>query len=105
MVSDERRVSIWNTLCIYHCMKIDRLVEIYKVSRRTIRYDSEYLSLTYLIVTVRGRGGCVKILDGLNAAKGDTLDQIAFLISLLPRLEEKEKQKLLGIIYLLQGNS
>jgi hypothetical protein len=34
-----------------------------------------------------------------------TLDQIAFLISLLPRLEEKEKQKLLGIIYLLQGNS
>ena len=71
MVSDERRVSIWNTLCIYHCMKIDRLVEIYKVSRRTIRYDIEYLSLTYLIVTVRGRGGCVKILDGLNLAKGD----------------------------------
>ena len=66
MVSDERRVSIWNTLCIYHCMKIDRLVEIYKVSRRTIRYDIESLSLTYPIVTVRGRGGCVKILDGLN---------------------------------------
>ncbi|MFQ9446148.1 MAG: DeoR family transcriptional regulator [Christensenellales bacterium] len=74
-------------------MKIDRLVEIYKVSRRTIRYDSEYLSLTYLIVTVRGRGGCVKILDGLNLRPREiTLDQIAFLISLLPRLEGKEKQ-------------
>ena len=106
MVSDERRVSIWNTRCIYHCMKIDRLVEIYKVFRRTIRYDIEYLSLTYPIVTVRGRGGCVKILDGLNPRpRGIMLDQMAFLISLLPRLEEKEKQKLLGIIYLLQGNS
>ena len=106
MVSDERRVSIWNTLCIYHCMKIDRLVGIYKVSRRTIRYDIEYLSLTYPIVTVRGRGGCVKILDGLNPRPREiTPDQVAFLISLLPRLEEKEKRKLLGIIYLLQGNS
>ena len=58
------------------------------------------------IVTVRGRGGCVKILDGLNPRPREiTPDQIAFLISLLPRLEEKEKRKLLGIIYLLQGNS
>lgn len=87
-------------------MKIDRLVEIYKVFRRTIRYDIEYLSLTYPIVTVRGRGGCVKILDGLNPRpRVITPDQMAFLISLLPRLEEKEKQKLLGIIYLLQDNS
>ena len=107
MVSDERRVSIWNTLCIYHRMKIDRLVEIYKVSRRTIRYDIECLSLTYPIETVRGRyGGCVKIPDGLNPRpRVITLEQMAFLISLLPRLEGKEKQILLGIIYLLQANS
>ena len=41
------------------------------------------------IVTVRGRGGCVKILDGLNPRPREiTPDQVAFLISLLPRLEE-----------------
>ena len=71
MVSDERRVSIWNTLCIYHCMKIDRLVEIYKVSRRTIRYDSEYILDVSNCNSARQRRLCQNPGRLESAAKGD----------------------------------
>lgn len=64
MGSHDRRMAIWNSLCYRRQDTIAHLASEHHVSRRTIYYDVEILSLIYPIETVheRNRGG-IKIAD------------------------------------------
>lgn len=63
MSANERRMAIWNTLCMQRQVTIGFLAEKYGVSTRTIRYDVEVLSRSYPIVTKAGKNGGVRIAD------------------------------------------
>ena len=102
---NERRIAIWNTLCSRRSATINELAREFHVSPRTIQYDVEFLSLIHPIETVRGRhGGCIKIPDGFNPKPHQvTTIQLDFLISLLSKLDEEDRQMLMTIIYILQA--
>lgn len=63
MSANERRMAIWNTLCMQRQATIGFLAEKYGVSTRTIRYDVEVLSRSYPIETRAGKNGGVRVAD------------------------------------------
>lgn len=63
MSANERRMAIWNTLCMQRQVTIGFLAEKYGVSTRTIRYDVEVLSRSYPIETRAGKNGGVRVAD------------------------------------------
>lgn len=64
MNPNERRQSIWQTLCQRRHETIKNLAMEFEVSPRTIRYDIDILTLSHPIETVCGRyGGGVKLAD------------------------------------------
>lgn len=67
MGAHDRRLAIWNTLCYRRQETVAHLAEEYHVSRRTIYYDIEILSLIYPIEAIHGRYcGGIKIADWYN---------------------------------------
>ncbi len=64
MGANERRMAIWETLCYRRQDTVVHLAAEFNVSRRTIYYDVEFLSIIYPIESIRGRYyGGVKISD------------------------------------------
>lgn len=64
MRANERRQSIWQTLCSRRHETVANLAEEHNVTTRTIRHDLSIITLSYPIETVRGRyGGGVKLAD------------------------------------------
>lgn len=59
----ERRLEILLKLNIRRRDTIENLANEFNVSKRTIRYDIEVLSLSYPILAVPGRGGGVMLPD------------------------------------------
>ena len=64
MSSMERRMEILEVLCRRRSDTVENLANEFGVSKRTIKYDIEYLSLSYPVYTVQGHGGGVRIDDG-----------------------------------------
>lgn len=64
MNPNERRQALLELLCHRRHDTYESLAREFDVSKRTIRYDIEILTLSYPIETVSGRyGGGVKIAD------------------------------------------
>lgn len=63
MSANKRRQAIWHTLCSQRHVKMSYLVELYGVSRTTIRKDIEILSLSYPLITSNGYNGGVSLPD------------------------------------------
>lgn len=81
MSATERRQDLWNRLCQRRQDTIDNLAAEFKVSRRTIMYDIDALTLSYPIETVRGRyGGGVKVSDWYHPTRRTLCpEQVALL--------------------------
>jgi len=84
VTANERRLAILESLCNSRQDTIDNLAFAFKVSRRTIRYDIETLSLDYPISTVQGNGGGVYVSDGfyigrkyLKPSQKDLLERLS----------------------------
>ena len=85
MSPSERRQEIMDVLCRRRHDTYDNLAREFGVSKRTIRYDIEMLTISYPIETVCGRyGGGVKVSDWytpsrktLNAEQADLLKRMA----------------------------
>lgn len=57
-------MEILEVLCRRRSDTVENLANEFGVSKRTIKYDIEYLSLSYPVYTVQGNGGGVRIDDG-----------------------------------------
>ena len=66
MSSMERRMEILEVLCWHRSDTVENLANEFGVSKRTIKYDIEYLSLSYPVYTVQGNGGGIYITDGYH---------------------------------------
>ena len=67
--ANERRQAIWHTLCRCRHLTIPYLAAEFKTSQTTIRNDVDILSLSYPIVTVRGRRGGIQLADWYEPGK------------------------------------
>lgn len=69
MRANERRMRLIEELCERKFYTIDNLAFELGVSRRTICYDIEELSLSYPIFTAKGTGGGVWVRDGYRLGR------------------------------------
>ena len=100
MGPNERRQQILDVLCRRRQDTYDNLAREFGVSKRTIRYDIEELSLSYPIETVSGRyGGGVKVADWYHLdRKALSPEQAALLKRLAPTLKGNDLATMNSII-------
>lgn len=99
MTSNERRNAILEVLCMRRFDTLENLAFEFGVSKRTIRYDIEILSLTYPIYTVQGNGGGIHVDDQYRLGKNYLkAEQQELLERLLPGLKGKDAEVMESII-------
>ena len=95
----ERRLRLIEILCKRRRETIDNLAYELCVSKRTIRYDIEILSVSFPIYTTTGPYGGVFIASGFNLGMRYLTDsQCELLERLLEMVEGTDKQTLHIII-------
>ena len=66
---------------------------------RTIRYDIEFLTTIYPIEAVRGRGGCVKLMDGYRMYQNIfSEEQQETLIEIIPLVSIRQAEVIKGLL-------
>lgn len=91
MNASERRMAIWNTLCMHRQVTIGFLASKYGVSVRTIRYDVEVLSRSYPIETRAGKNGGVRLADWFRPGNDILMpEQMDLLLKLQSEMEGKD---------------
>lgn len=105
MNANARRQAIWHTLCARRLVTVPYLAARYRVSQNTVKEDISLLSLSYPIVTVRGRNGGVKIADWY-IPKRQVLSpaQFDFLVKLSQSLQGEDARIMEAIISQLTGS-
>ena len=105
MNANARRQAIWHTLCARRLVTVPYLATRYRVSQNTVKEDISLLSLSYPIVTVRGRNGGVKLADWY-IPKSQLLSpaQLDFLVKLGQSLEGEDASIMEAIICQLTGS-
>ena len=84
----ERRRAIMEVLCVRRHETRGNLAFEFGVSKRTIEYDVQSLSLDYPIYTTQGKGGGIHVVEGfeLKQKKGYLTDKKS---SVLERLSSQ----------------
>lgn len=91
-----RRLELINILTYRRSEKIGVLARELGVSQRTIRTDIYFLSSLYPVVTVRGRYGCVKLIDSYHPYRRIlTLEQKKLFTHILNDLLLEEREKMI----------
>lgn len=99
MTSNERRNALLEILSMRRFETLENLAFEFGVSKRTIRYDIEILSLTYPIYTVQGNGGGIHVYENYRLGKSYLKkDQQELLERLLPNLNGKDATTMKEII-------
>lgn len=99
MTSNERRNALLEILSMRRFETLENLAFEFGVSKRTIRYDIEILSLTYPIYTVQGNGGGIHVDENYRLGKSYLKkDQQELLERLLPNLNGKDAATMKEII-------
>ena len=99
MSPGERRSAILAHMCTVRQDTVANLAHMFNVSKRTIRYDLEELTLNHPIETVQGNGGGVRVADWYRLDRKTLApEQMALLKKLAPTLEGKEQSILNSII-------
>ena len=99
MTSNERRNALLEILSMRRFETLENLAFEFGVSKRTIRYDIEILSLTYPIYTVQGNGGGIHVDENYRLGKSYLKkDQQELLERLLPKLNGKDATTMREII-------
>ncbi len=81
----ERRQEILEVLCERRRESVENLATEFGVNERTIRRDIEYMTLSYPIYTVPGKGGGVYVSDGYRLGKKYLTDKQAELLEELSK--------------------
>ena len=81
----ERRQEILEVLCERRHESVENLATEFGVNERTIRRDIEYMTLSYPIYTVPGKGGGVYVSDGYRLGKKYLTDKQAELLEELSK--------------------
>ena len=99
MTSNERRNALLEILSMRRFETLENLAFEFGVSKRTIRYDIEILSLTYPIYTVQGNGGGIHVDENYRLGKSYLKkDQQELLERLLQNLNGKDATTMREII-------
>ena len=81
----ERRQEILEVLCERRHESVENLATEFGVNERTIRRDIEYMTLSYPIYTVPGKGGGVYVSDGYRLGKKYLTDKQSELLEELSK--------------------
>ena len=101
----ERRAEIIKILEGRRKETMANLAFHFGVSIRTINYDIEMLTADHPIVTLRGVGGCVMLMENYHTYRNDvTEEQQNVLITIIPTLD-KPYAKVLGEMLLTHGST
>lgn len=106
MTASERRQAILEVLCLRRRETLDNLAFEFGVSKRTICYDIERLSLGYPVYTVQGNGGGIYVDENFRLGKPYLNgEQSELLERLLPTLSGKDAEVMKSILnaYGLKG--
>lgn len=88
----ERRQAILQCLCRRRHETMANLMIEFRASRSTIRRDIEVLSISYPLITLKGTGGGVRVMDGYSLGmKYMTEEQSELLKKLAANLSGEEK--------------
>ena len=99
MSPNERRMEILQVLIERKEGTLENLAFEFGVSKRTIQYDIETLSLSHPIYCESGNGGGIRIEKDYKIGKRKfSQEQEEFLKSLLPRLSAGEQEKMNEIL-------
>lgn len=99
MNAGDRRAEILSHLSSVRQSTVSDLAQKFDVSKRTIRYDIETLTLTAPIETVQGNGGGIRILDWYrHDRKTLAPEQVSLLKKLAPTLKGQELTVLNSIL-------
>ena len=99
MSPNERRMEILQVLIERKEGTLENLAFEFGVSKRTMQYDIETLSLSHPIYCESGNGGGIRIEKDYKIGKRKfSQEQEEFLKSLLPRLSAGEQEKMNKIL-------
>lgn len=99
MSPNERRMEILQVLIERKEGTLENLAFEFGVSKRTIQYDIETLSLSHPIYCESGNGGGIRIEKDYKIGKRKfSQEQEEFLRSLMPRLSAGEQDKMNEIL-------
>lgn len=99
MTASERRKAIIDALCERRFETIENFACEFNVSKRTIRYDVEILSVDYPIYTTQGKGGGIHVMEGYRSDKTClNCRQQELLERLLPKLKGKDAEVMKSIL-------
>ena len=99
MSPNERRMEILQVLIERKEGTLENLAFEFGVSKRTIQYDIETLSLSHPIYCESGNGGGIRIEKDYKIGKRRfSQEQEEFLKSLMPRLSVGEQDKMNEIL-------
>ena len=99
MSPNERRMEILQVLIERKEGTLENLAFEFGVSKRTIQYDIETLSLSHPIYCESGNGGRIRIEKDYKIGKRRfSQEQEEFLKSLMPRLSAGEQDKMNEIL-------
>jgi len=97
--ANERRAEIIRILESRKEETMQNLAFHLGVSIRTINYDIIALTTEYPIETVRGNGGCVRLMKGYHTYRNDiTKEQQDLLLSLIDEVDESKAVVLRGLL-------
>lgn len=89
-----RRLEIINILVYRRSEKIDVLAKELGVCSRTIQTDIYYLSGIYPVTTVRGRYGCVKLIESYHPYRRTlTMEQKKLFQKIMNDVSLNEQEK------------
>lgn len=87
----ERRQAILLCLCERRYETMENLMFEFQVSRSTIRRDIQVLSVCFPLITSKGTGGGVRVMDGYKLGKTYLSDkQVSLLEKLALTLEGED---------------
>ena len=97
--ADERRAEIMRVLESKRRETMSNFAHLFNVSIRTIRYDIEILTALYPIESVRGRGGCVKLIENYRKYQNIlSQEQQDVLFEIIPLISERQAKVIKGLL-------
>lgn len=99
MTANERRMALLEALCLRRHDTRENLAFKFGVSKRTIEYDVQILSVSYPIYSVQGKGGGIFIMEGYELHRKYLTDkQSEYLEELAATSTGESKQIALSIL-------
>lgn len=98
MTANERRMQILNVILAKRSVTMLELQNEFHISRSTARRDIEELSLSHPIITAKGGGGGVSVMEGYKLGMKYFTDEQATLLEKLSESLTNEELEIMNSI-------